>query len=335
MAQPMEGLQETGPPPFLCKTYDLVEDVSTNEIVSWGRGNNSFIVWDPQSFAMNLLPRYFKHNNFSSFVRQLNTYGFRKVDPDKWEFANEGFLKGQKHLLKNIRRRKNNPSTTNPQSSNYLGSCVEIDRLRRDKHVLMVELVKLRQQQQDTKVHLREMEQRLQGTELKQQQMMGFLARAIKNPTFLHQFLQHNKESISKKRRKKIDLGSRNNIGVEEFDRERDIHDSYVDNNGNEYVDSVGDFYVKMEPQDYDVGISGFDDHDVEMENLAMNMMTKTEEERVLSIDHNLDKFHIGENSLGDVFWDELINEGIDDGISTFGVDVLAQQLGFLGSSPR
>ena len=72
--QPMEGIHETGPPPFLTKTYDIVEDSTTNHVVSWSRGNNSFVVWDPQAFAMTLLPRYFKHNNFSSFVRQLNTY---------------------------------------------------------------------------------------------------------------------------------------------------------------------------------------------------------------------------------------------------------------------
>ena len=72
--QPMEGIHETGPPPFLTKTYDIVEDSTTNHVVSWSRGNNSFVVWDPQAFAMTLLPRYFKHNNFSSIVRQLNTY---------------------------------------------------------------------------------------------------------------------------------------------------------------------------------------------------------------------------------------------------------------------
>lgn len=72
--QAMEGLHEMGPTPFLSKTYDFVEDEETNDVVSWGGGNNSFIVWDPQKFAMNLLPRYFKHSNFSSFVRQLNTY---------------------------------------------------------------------------------------------------------------------------------------------------------------------------------------------------------------------------------------------------------------------
>lgn len=72
--QPMEGLNEIVPPPFLNKTFDMVDDPTTDNIVSWSRGGHSFAVWDPHTFSINLLPRYFKHNNFSSFVRQLHTY---------------------------------------------------------------------------------------------------------------------------------------------------------------------------------------------------------------------------------------------------------------------
>ncbi|GLT59226.1 hypothetical protein SLA2020_320590 [Shorea laevis] len=60
--------------PFLKKCYDMVDDDSTDSIISWGQNNDSFVVWDRTQFCVQLLPKYFKHSNFSSFVRQLNIY---------------------------------------------------------------------------------------------------------------------------------------------------------------------------------------------------------------------------------------------------------------------
>ncbi|XP_022963889.1 heat stress transcription factor A-6b-like [Cucurbita moschata] len=229
--QPMESLYDGGPPPFLIKIFDMVEDPITEHIISWGRGGISFIVWDPQAFSANLLPRFFKHNNFSSFIRQLNTYGFRKINPERWEFANEGFLRGQKHLLRTIRRRKPlaSPSESLPLEQEP-GPCVEIgrfgldaelDRLKRDKQMVMMELVKLRREQQNTRAYLQAMEQKLQGTEMKQRQMMKFLARAMQNPDFIQQLVHQKKkreveEAATKKRRWPIDQGPSSSRGSEE-----------------------------------------------------------------------------------------------------------------------
>jgi hypothetical protein len=76
-----------------------------------------FVVKDPEMFATQVIPQYFDHNKFSSFARQLNFYGFRKMqskpirnsDYDAGAakhvtFYNENFKRGRCDLLKKIQR---------------------------------------------------------------------------------------------------------------------------------------------------------------------------------------------------------------------------------------
>ncbi|KAK8940915.1 Heat stress transcription factor A-1 [Platanthera zijinensis] len=192
-------------PPFLSKCYDMVDDPATNDTVCWGDSEDTFIIKDQHVFAQDLLPKYFKHNNISSFIRQLNTYGFRKVDYDKWVFKNEGFVKGQKHLLKTIIRKKPSHNGAHQQKLTQaklsavktvevgqFGVEEEIERLKRDKNILMQELVKARQHQQNNDAELNDLTLRLKGMELNQQQMLSFLAMAVQSPSFLAQLVQQN-----------------------------------------------------------------------------------------------------------------------------------------------
>ncbi|KAL4787541.1 HSF-type DNA-binding-domain-containing protein [Aspergillus varians] len=100
---------------FIHKLYNMLEDQSIQHLISWSSGNDSFVM-SPTSEFSKVLAQYFKHTNISSFVRQLNMYGFHKVSdvfhtgsPDSalWEFkhGNGNFKRGDLVGLREIKRR--------------------------------------------------------------------------------------------------------------------------------------------------------------------------------------------------------------------------------------
>lgn len=100
---------------FIHKLYNMLEDRSIQHLISWSNTNESFVMSRSNEFS-KVLAQYFKHTNISSFVRQLNMYGFHKVSdvfhsgsPDStlWEFrhGNGNFKKGDLVGLREIKRR--------------------------------------------------------------------------------------------------------------------------------------------------------------------------------------------------------------------------------------
>lgn len=66
-------------PAFVEKLWDILEAREDPISLEWTEHGQSFIIKDKEVLCSSILPKYFKHSNLSSFVRQLNMYNFRKI----------------------------------------------------------------------------------------------------------------------------------------------------------------------------------------------------------------------------------------------------------------
>lgn len=122
--------------------------------------------------------------------------GFRKIDPDKWEFANESFLQGHKYLLKNIQRRRSNQliqsksTSNNNEEFNKMLIEAEIERLHQQKMKMMQQIMELKNKNCETNQYMESVNQKLKAAEHKQMQMVSFLGKMIQNLQENEQVLQ-------------------------------------------------------------------------------------------------------------------------------------------------
>ncbi|WBW73759.1 DNA-binding transcription factor Hsf1 [Schizosaccharomyces osmophilus] len=139
---------------FSNKLYNMVNDSSTDSLIRWSERGDSFFVIGHEDFAKLVLPRYFKHNNFSSFVRQLNMYGFHKVphiqqgvlqsdSPNELlEFANPNFQRDQPELLCYVTRKKGGSQASDDAANSLDMSTItmELQNIRNQQMNLSSEL---------------------------------------------------------------------------------------------------------------------------------------------------------------------------------------------------
>mmetsp|Transcript_26824 Transcript_26824/g.65203 ORF Transcript_26824/g.65203 Transcript_26824/m.65203 type:complete len:347 (+) Transcript_26824:128-1168(+) len=62
---------------FVRRLYDMLEAEQSSGLVEWRRG--LLVLYSTDAFAKKLLPKYFNTQNFKTFRRQLNYYGFVHV----------------------------------------------------------------------------------------------------------------------------------------------------------------------------------------------------------------------------------------------------------------
>ncbi|KAI9033751.1 hypothetical protein CLU79DRAFT_692662 [Phycomyces nitens] len=162
-------------PAFLNKLYNMVEDATTKDLIRWATDGASFIVERHEEFAKAVLPRFYKHNTFASFVRQLNMYDFHKVphiqqgvliadnENEIWEFSNPHFQRERPDLLALVTRKRSRERDTVESDSINIATLVkdisairkhqttissDISTLHSDNEVLWKETLSSREKQQ-------------------------------------------------------------------------------------------------------------------------------------------------------------------------------------------
>ena len=73
---------------FLLKLFNILNDNKYKDIIHWDFEGTTLIIEDIDNFCSTVLPKYYIHTNYNSFIRQLNIYGFRKIKGIK---KGEGF----------------------------------------------------------------------------------------------------------------------------------------------------------------------------------------------------------------------------------------------------
>ena len=193
--------------PFITKTYEMVNDPATDDIISWTPDGASFTVKSTETFSKELLPLHFKHNNFSSFVRQLNTYRFRKIDPDSWTFKNDYFVRGRPDQLGLIVRKTSEglktkggskAATSSVQPALEVGAyggygSSSLDAVRRDNALLRQEVIRLRHEMEMSQVQseskINAMEKKMDRFERERRNLIAGIAQALHHPGLMQHFV--------------------------------------------------------------------------------------------------------------------------------------------------
>ena len=150
-------------PPFLSKLYELCNEFTPDyECLVWSADGTHFWVSNIEIFSRDVLPGFYKHNNYASFVRQLNIYGFRRTSEHKPThtpdapivevFRHPMFIRGRRDLLQLIHRKSSVAAVASSQGVRchlHIPSSVPL-HLPRHSLTLLQRKIKLEADDDDT-----------------------------------------------------------------------------------------------------------------------------------------------------------------------------------------
>lgn len=184
-------------PAFVMKIWSMVNDPANHEYIRWNDNGKTFQVFHREEFMKLILPKYFKHNNFTSFVRQLNMYGWHKVQDisngtlqrdDKndeiWVFENPYFIRGREDLLNKIVRNKSmshEPENMEGGGINMQLVLNELDQIKMNQLALGEDLRRIRKDNKTLWLEVYVSRERFQHQAQTMEKILKFLAAVYGN----------------------------------------------------------------------------------------------------------------------------------------------------------
>lgn len=94
--------------PFPEKLHEMLSLNLEIDVIDWAAHGRCFVIKKPKVFAGTIMPKHFKHTKITSFQRQLNLYGFKRITKgkDRTAYYHELFLRGRPMLSTKMRRQR-------------------------------------------------------------------------------------------------------------------------------------------------------------------------------------------------------------------------------------
>jgi hypothetical protein len=110
---------------FPAKLFRMLEDPDCQECISWQPHGRSWKIHNQHEFEEKVIPLFFRHAKLSSFMRQVNGWGFIRTPtgPDQNAYYHDMFRRGYPKLCARMRRpphkvRSKSEIAANPNAQN-------------------------------------------------------------------------------------------------------------------------------------------------------------------------------------------------------------------------